>query len=728
MKVRAELVQLLIKNKLPLLRIHNVANGKCGCGADQCPSPGKHPIDRHGVKSARIDHSPSDFDKHNVAVACGHNDLVVVDVDPRNGGMDTLAGLEMAYGAMPETWKVRTGSGGLHFYYKGNIRSFSLTGIDIQSIGKYVVAPPSSHATGNDYEWILSPDDTELAPLPDFFYDLLPKIKADDASETLIDNKFTKEQYLDALKAISPDCDYATWIKVGMAIRSLGFDYAVFDNWSAGSKTKYNANNTAKKWNTFVGKGVDAGSLIYHARQNGWEPKEESAVCLYKPEKKTIAPQQLDDEFSSNCPDWPPDELGIIAREIYENSPSKVKHFAIMTALGIVASIATMNYVTPIRNGSVSTYMVMVAGSSVGKEHFRGIAEKIVNRVAPDRIIPEPSSSQGMRFLWKKCNTRTFNCDEILQWIDKNIDDKNGSGNQIMTDVLKVWSLTSDVLRGYATKKIEDATPDVKRPALNIFGCGTEQRFEQLCKNNNFINDGLLSRMDIIFSDHILDFEHTPLDTKDVVISESIIDKLQVIAKKPELTDTGIPSDVTWKPAPNKTEMLYCSMQKTNFADKDAENSYRSIYKTCKEKVVLSNDPVIESLWARCAEKVVRTATCMAIVENPAGPVVMVEHMEWAWSWHRFVIENMQRKLFTSKGSGFENLRRRFLSALKRTKETGGRSGKGTATLRDLQKADRSISGASHRELQDCIAWLTAEGRIHVEKSFKGTPVFSLLS
>jgi DNA-binding transcriptional ArsR family regulator len=39
-------------------------------------------------------------------------------------------------------------------------------GLDLKGDGGYVVAPPSRHPSGVVYEWIISPDDGELAPLP----------------------------------------------------------------------------------------------------------------------------------------------------------------------------------------------------------------------------------------------------------------------------------------------------------------------------------------------------------------------------------------------------------------------------------------------------------------------------------------------------------------------------------------------------------------------------------
>ncbi|GHJ43306.1 hypothetical protein Cs7R123_06480 [Catellatospora sp. TT07R-123] len=86
--------------------------------------------------------------------------LVVVDVDHGHGGMATLRGL-VDRGLTPPTRYVRTGSGGLHLYYRHPGIAVPCDqglrlgpGIDVRADGGYVVAPPSRHpVTGLPYTW-----------------------------------------------------------------------------------------------------------------------------------------------------------------------------------------------------------------------------------------------------------------------------------------------------------------------------------------------------------------------------------------------------------------------------------------------------------------------------------------------------------------------------------------------------------------------------------------------
>lgn len=100
--------------------------------------------------------------------------LVVLDVDPRNGGTTTLNGL-IRDGLAPATAYVVTGSGGLHLYYlhpghpvacsQGKPGQGLGPGIDVKADGGYVVLPPSVHPrTGRPYRWAPGRTVQEMPP------------------------------------------------------------------------------------------------------------------------------------------------------------------------------------------------------------------------------------------------------------------------------------------------------------------------------------------------------------------------------------------------------------------------------------------------------------------------------------------------------------------------------------------------------------------------------------
>ncbi len=99
--------------------------------------------------------------------------LLVIDIDPRNGG--SLDALETLAGPLPATLTVWSGrdDGGRHLYFLRPPGTFTAPrlpkGIDLKVHG-YLIMPPSAHpVTGQPYRWEI----TEPAPLPDRLRELL---------------------------------------------------------------------------------------------------------------------------------------------------------------------------------------------------------------------------------------------------------------------------------------------------------------------------------------------------------------------------------------------------------------------------------------------------------------------------------------------------------------------------------------------------------------------------
>ena len=171
----------------PVFPIHSARDGQCSCGHAGCSSIGKHPRTVHGLKDATTDELRirewwSQWPDANVGIITGaKSGLVILDIDPRNGGDDSLADLERTQGLLPKTIESLTGGGGQHLFFQhpgGSIKSNALAeGIDIKADGGYVVAPPSSHRSGEPYRWEGAghPDDVPLAALPGWLYAQLVK-------------------------------------------------------------------------------------------------------------------------------------------------------------------------------------------------------------------------------------------------------------------------------------------------------------------------------------------------------------------------------------------------------------------------------------------------------------------------------------------------------------------------------------------------------------------------
>ncbi|MFK7823619.1 MAG: DUF3987 domain-containing protein [Oligoflexales bacterium] len=167
----------------PVIPLHYPKNAtECSCGKPHCPSFAKHPMTKNGLKNATKAQSAimtwwREVPNANIGILTGkESGLVVLDIDPRHGGNESLEALVAEYGELPSTLRVKTGGNGWHYYFthpggkltnKANIRP----GIDIRGDGGYVVAPPSLHASQNSYTW--ASEAKNISELPTWLLELI---------------------------------------------------------------------------------------------------------------------------------------------------------------------------------------------------------------------------------------------------------------------------------------------------------------------------------------------------------------------------------------------------------------------------------------------------------------------------------------------------------------------------------------------------------------------------
>ncbi|MGC2854156.1 AAA family ATPase [Novispirillum sp. DQ9] len=310
-----------------ILPVHGIDNnGRCTCARRDCTKPGKHPITGPDGKAFRPSADPAiirqwwaDNPRANIGVAVEPSGLVVVDVDPRNGGADTLSDLERQHGPIKSEIEASTGGGGAHFIFTRPPGADRLPaslgpGVDLKGSG-YIIAAPSVHASGGAYRWKRDPflaamiDGTppapkwlarQGAPAPTEDED------ADDLADVLAARRtdLTFEQFRAALMSIPNDAggpadDRDTWLHVCAAVHHQvegsedGFE--AFNEWSRQHPT-YNARETRRVWESMgrhVGRGkTGAFILALAAEHGGWrnpgaakkdKPKRRAGLTVLRP-------------------------------------------------------------------------------------------------------------------------------------------------------------------------------------------------------------------------------------------------------------------------------------------------------------------------------------------------------------------------------------------------------------------------------------------------------------
>lgn len=201
-------------------------NPRCDCQDETCPNVGKHPR----IAWSKEVGTPVMWEKwpnDGFGIATGaRSGIWVLDVDPKNGGIETLAALEQKHAPLPKTISVRTGSGGLHFYFQfpgpdyRNTAGALGVGLDTRGDGGYVVGAGSLHKSGRRYNWQNGPVDHDLVSAPEWLLKLVKQPPRKNANVVLGEKqglhssgtpkpeaKFLLEEM------ISPECMMAQWMR-----------------------------------------------------------------------------------------------------------------------------------------------------------------------------------------------------------------------------------------------------------------------------------------------------------------------------------------------------------------------------------------------------------------------------------------------------------------------------------------------------------------------------------
>jgi Bifunctional DNA primase/polymerase, N-terminal len=149
----------------------------CSCRDPGCAQAGKHPLGSlvpHGVTDATCNRARvlAWWTRHpqaNIGLATGHR-FDVLDVDGPEGAQ-AIRSLAATHGLHSSGPLVCTGGGGWHFYLAptglGSVQPQGLEHVDWRGCGGYVVAPPSRHASGHPYKWVIGRDlETPLGEIP----------------------------------------------------------------------------------------------------------------------------------------------------------------------------------------------------------------------------------------------------------------------------------------------------------------------------------------------------------------------------------------------------------------------------------------------------------------------------------------------------------------------------------------------------------------------------------
>lgn len=384
----------------PIFPIYKIMpDGQCQCGSPDCAEAGKHPswgnwknVDR--MSNEDYDDFASIFsESYGVLV----RDLLVIDVDARNGGLGSLV---LLLESIPELTQcgliVDTGSGGgsQHFYFRApqgmalRTKLDDFPGIDFKSSG-FVVGPGSKHRSGKTYT-VHSGAPEEVGDAPAALVALLERPKHHRVTVDGSALDVTDDEIEDMLRYIDADCEYDAWTRIGMAIHAAtqGQGFELWNEWSA-SGSKYPGQRKLKdKWESFRdGGGVSAGTLYYYAQQAGWVRPVTFVASEEPPVFRSPGGANLH---------HPPGFVGQVAKWINDNCLYPRETLATAAALHAIGAICALRYTDDFKvRTNLMTIGIASSGSgknavieAVGKLlHAAGLAPATYGRIKSERDL-----------------------------------------------------------------------------------------------------------------------------------------------------------------------------------------------------------------------------------------------------------------------------------------------------------------------------------------------------
>jgi P4 family phage/plasmid primase-like protien len=271
----------------------------------------KHISFPKGWTSVSLESNLYNANHNSIAILTGEkNGIFVLDIDNVKEWEELLKEQNKKE---PATVKVKSGSGGIHYYFKYTkdleiitskdhaIKHYS---IDVKTNGGCVIAPPSKYYNKNlnkevEYVWEYSIFDYEMIEMPEWIKELLmekhgkskektkeeikekqediqknDEIEKDDVN---INYSYKDIEILLSMLNSNRQNNYDDWIKVGMVLKNINNDYKiVWKRWSEQNQ-KYDEKECEEKWKSFKKSksGLSIGTLLYWCREDNKEEYEE---------------------------------------------------------------------------------------------------------------------------------------------------------------------------------------------------------------------------------------------------------------------------------------------------------------------------------------------------------------------------------------------------------------------------------------------------------------------
>lgn len=644
-----------------------------------------------------------------IGVAVLPSGLVAVDVDPRNGGFETMERLEAQHGALVSDVLALTGGGGEHRVFSAslvtNLPGKLGQGVDLKADG-YICVEPSIHTCGKPYAWEASSDPLEgctPSTLPGWVRDLargpfaaVPYMPA----TRMVD----LQQVEDLRKALSeiPADDYHQWVNFGNALSELGqAGFGLWDEWSQKSD-KYDAQAVTRKWRSFKGGTFQLESIFFEAQARGWEnPAAVAALPVAVPvEAVRVAPAPVKEEAPATLL-TPPGIMGVVTDWVNATARKPQPAFAVQTAIAFVSTVLGRRFVTDQRNWS-SLYLLNIGHSASGKEHAKKAVEDLLDACGMGHLVGPASytSNSGLLSALHAQPSHITVIDEFGKELEQASIKNNARAQGTMKLLIETWGRCDGVLRpqGYSTfgmsgaekKEINDRV--IRNPALTLLGITTPDSFFETI-GSAAARDGFLNRFLIVESETGPQVSRM---VKQLPVPQAVQDWAQaMLALSDGLIDPSSTASAGLSPTPVEVALSRAATEL--FVAFEAE---------CIDLMKKYADTGLMEMFGRTNEIAMRLALCIACGCHEAAPMAVEgPHAAWAIQYVRHHAKRAVERLKTSVAdSEFEASKQQVLNLLLKHADRG-------LTVAEINRSSLRFRGMTQRQQTELLNSLQFVGQ-----------------
>ncbi len=423
-----------------------IREGKCACGT-ACKSPGKHPVShlaQMGQKSATTDPDIiaawwKVMPDANIGVYLAPSGLCAIDIDPRNGGSESIETLESEHGEIYSDVLAYTGGGGEHRVFEaptaGGLPGKLAPGVDVKLDG-YIIVEPSNHPSGGSYQWEGSSDPLEGAlasPLPDWIRGFqsgnLTGMQLDappgaGMQRRLLDDRDTLEleAALEQLEAHERD----EWLEVGMALHRDVDHRQALDIWCKWSErsSKYDPDDQIRVWYSFRRNSLDNSlglATIFHLSKEAVAKRNvvgqpgveaispdsriakgsklaDAIEARSESERRAFRTVEFIDDAGPKIEPFPIESLNRITAWITDNYETTHPRASQAVALALCCAMASRHYQSPFGDPCHLNFGVIVPSTTRGQWVTQALEQIIDQASCSDMVRANRFTSPPMLY------------------------------------------------------------------------------------------------------------------------------------------------------------------------------------------------------------------------------------------------------------------------------------------------------------------------------------------